>query len=157
MSGEADIVKGRIKEAADVLTNNEKLRADGKTDQAVGKVKQTARKVVDAAKDAAKKTAVKEQVLQQTQNEEMEKFREQEHVTAKAATKAGGAEDNYQSQESLAAYVDKEDTQLKDADHQIDDLKQRVDKLEGDEKAGLNKQVDRLQELRTRAGDKLSD
>jgi uncharacterized protein YjbJ (UPF0337 family) len=56
MSGENDIVKGRIKEAAGVLTNNDKLRADGKTDQAVGKVKQTAGKVVDAAKDAAKKT-----------------------------------------------------------------------------------------------------
>jgi uncharacterized protein YjbJ (UPF0337 family) len=57
VSGERDIVKGRIKEAAGVLANNEKLQAEGKTDQAVGKVKQTAGKVVDAAKDAAKKTA----------------------------------------------------------------------------------------------------
>ena len=87
----------------------------------------------------------------------MEKVREQEQVTAEAATKAGEAENKYQSQESLAAYVDKEETQLKDADHQIDDLKQRADKLEGDEKAALDKQVDRLQELRTRAGDKLSE
>jgi uncharacterized protein YjbJ (UPF0337 family) len=56
MSGEKDIVKGRIKEAAGVLTGNEKLRADGKTDQAVGQVKQTAGKVVDAAKDTTKRT-----------------------------------------------------------------------------------------------------
>ena len=56
MSGKKDIVKGRIKEAAGVLTGNDKLRAEGKTDQAVGKVKRTAGKVVDAVKDAAKKT-----------------------------------------------------------------------------------------------------
>lgn len=56
MSGEKDIVKGRIKEAAGALTGNDKLRKSGKTDQTVGKVKQTAGKVVDAAKDAAKKT-----------------------------------------------------------------------------------------------------
>jgi uncharacterized protein YjbJ (UPF0337 family) len=62
MSGEKEIVKGRIKEATGVLTNNEKLRAEGKTDQVVGKVRQAAGKVVDAAKDAATKTveAVKE-------------------------------------------------------------------------------------------------
>ena len=56
MSGKADIVKGRIKEAAGVLTNNDELREAGKTDQVVGKVKQAAQKVVDTAKDAAKKT-----------------------------------------------------------------------------------------------------
>ena len=56
MSGEKDIVKGRIKEATGVLTNNERLRAEGKTDQAVGRIKQTAGKVVDAAKDAARMT-----------------------------------------------------------------------------------------------------
>ena len=59
MSGEKDIVKGRIKEAAGVLTDNDKLRTEGKIDQAVGKVKQTAGKVIDAAKEAAKKTADK--------------------------------------------------------------------------------------------------
>ena len=56
MSGEADIVKGRIKEAIGVLTNDEKLREAGQTDQTVGKVKQTAQKVVEAARDAAEKT-----------------------------------------------------------------------------------------------------
>ena len=106
---------------------------------------------------AFKKIAVKEQALHETQAEEMEKVRKQEQVTAEAATKAGAAENKYQSQEALTVYVDKEETQLKDADHRIDDLKQRADKLEGDEKAALDKQVDRLQELRTRAGDKLSE
>lgn len=47
MSGKTDVVKGRIKEAAGVLTGNDELRAEGKTDQAVGKVKQVAEKAVD--------------------------------------------------------------------------------------------------------------
>ena len=57
MSGEKDIVKGRIKESAGVLTNDDKLRAEGKADQAVGKVKQTVGEVVDALTDAARKTS----------------------------------------------------------------------------------------------------
>ena len=40
MGGKTDVAKGRIKEAAGVLTGNDKLRAEGKADQAVGKVKQ---------------------------------------------------------------------------------------------------------------------
>ena len=56
MSGKTDIVKGRIKEAVGALTNDEKLRLEGQSDQAVGEVKQMAQKVVDATKDAAKKT-----------------------------------------------------------------------------------------------------
>ena len=52
MGGKTDEVKGRIKEAAGVLTGNDKLRAEGKTDQAVGEVKQVAVKVVDAVKKA---------------------------------------------------------------------------------------------------------
>lgn len=111
----------------------------------------------EVMEQASDEIADKEQVLQDTQAEEMEKVREQQQVTAEAAAKAGEAENKYQSQEALAAYVDKEETRLKDADNRIDDLKQRADKLEGDEKAALNKQVDRLQELRTRAGDKLSE
>ncbi len=34
MGGKTDVVKGRIKEAAGVLTGNDKLREEGKTDQA---------------------------------------------------------------------------------------------------------------------------
>jgi uncharacterized protein YjbJ (UPF0337 family) len=55
MSGKTDIVKGRIKEAAGALTGNDKLREEGKTDQAVGKVKQIAEKAVDKVEQAVKK------------------------------------------------------------------------------------------------------
>ena len=54
MAGTTDVVKGRIKEAAGALTGNDKLRADGKADQAVGKVKQVAEKAVDQVKRAVK-------------------------------------------------------------------------------------------------------
>ena len=52
MSGKTDQIKGRIKEAAGVLTDNERLKRKGKLDQAVGKVKETAEKAVDKMKDA---------------------------------------------------------------------------------------------------------
>jgi len=55
MGGKTDVVKGRIKEAAGALTGNDKLREEGKTDQAVGKVKQAAQKAVDTVKKAVKK------------------------------------------------------------------------------------------------------
>jgi uncharacterized protein YjbJ (UPF0337 family) len=55
MSGNTDVVKGRIKEAAGALTGDEKLRQQGRTDQAVGEVKQTVQKVVDKVKKAVDK------------------------------------------------------------------------------------------------------
>jgi len=55
MSGKTDEVKGRIKEAAGVLTGNEKLRAKGQADQAVGEVKQVAEKVVKKIDQSVKK------------------------------------------------------------------------------------------------------
>ena len=55
MSGNTDVTKGRIKEAAGVLTGNDKLRAEGKADQAVGEVEQVAEKTVDSVKEAVKK------------------------------------------------------------------------------------------------------
>ena len=54
MGGKTDVVKGRIKEAAGVLTGNDRLRAEGKADQAVGKAKTAVAKVVDKAKKAVK-------------------------------------------------------------------------------------------------------
>ena len=54
MGGKTDVVKGKIKEAAGVLTGNDKLREAGKTDQAGGKVKQAAAKVVNKVKKALK-------------------------------------------------------------------------------------------------------
>jgi len=55
MSGKTDVAKGRIKEAAGALTGNDKLREEGKTDQAVGKTKQAVQKVADTVKKAVKK------------------------------------------------------------------------------------------------------
>ena len=55
MGGKTDVVKGRIKEAAGALTGNDKLRAEGKTDQAVGKTKQVVQKAADTVKKAVKK------------------------------------------------------------------------------------------------------
>jgi uncharacterized protein YjbJ (UPF0337 family) len=52
MSGKTDVVKGRIKEAAGVLTGNDKLCEEGRADQAVGKTKQAAQKAVDAVRKA---------------------------------------------------------------------------------------------------------
>jgi uncharacterized protein YjbJ (UPF0337 family) len=55
MSGKTDVVKGRIKEAAGTLTGNDKLREKGRADQAIGKTKQAAQKVVDNVKKAVDK------------------------------------------------------------------------------------------------------
>jgi uncharacterized protein YjbJ (UPF0337 family) len=55
MGGKTDVVKGRIKEAAGALTGNDKLRAQGRTDQAVGKAKQAVQQAADTVKKAVKK------------------------------------------------------------------------------------------------------
>ena len=55
MGGKTDVVKGRIKEAAGALTGNDKLRAEGKTDQVVGKVEQVVQDTADTIKKAVKK------------------------------------------------------------------------------------------------------
>ena len=52
MAGEADKMKGRVKEAAGALADDDKLRREGKMDQAAGKVKDTATKAVDKVKRA---------------------------------------------------------------------------------------------------------
>ena len=59
MSGKADEIKGRVKEAAGAITDDDKLRREGKIDQAAGKVKEAAEKAVEkvqvAVKDANKR------------------------------------------------------------------------------------------------------
>ncbi len=55
MAGKQDEIKGRIKEAAGALTDNNELRREGKIDQAAGKVKQAAEKVVEKVQGAMKK------------------------------------------------------------------------------------------------------
>lgn len=60
MGGKADQFKGRIKEAAGELTDNDRLEREGKLDRATGKVKETAGNLKDKVEDAA--DAVKEKV-----------------------------------------------------------------------------------------------
>jgi uncharacterized protein YjbJ (UPF0337 family) len=54
MSGTTDKIKGRVKEAVGVLTDDQKLKDEGRLDQKVGKIKQTIEHAVDKAKDAVK-------------------------------------------------------------------------------------------------------
>lgn len=51
MSGKTDDLKGRVKEAAGAIADDDRLRREGKTDQAAGKIKQTVEKAVDRAKE----------------------------------------------------------------------------------------------------------
>jgi len=46
-----DDIKGRVKEAAGDLTDDDDLKREGKLDQAAGKVKDKAGDVVDSVKD----------------------------------------------------------------------------------------------------------
>jgi uncharacterized protein YjbJ (UPF0337 family) len=52
MSGKADELKGRAKEAAGAVADDDRLRREGKVDQAAGKTKQAAEKAVDKVKEA---------------------------------------------------------------------------------------------------------
>ncbi len=54
MSGTSDKIKGRVKEAVGVLTDDKRLKREGKLDQATGKIKKTVERVVDKAKNAVK-------------------------------------------------------------------------------------------------------
>jgi uncharacterized protein YjbJ (UPF0337 family) len=51
MSGESDQLKGRLKQAAGDLTDDDDLKREGKADEAAGKVKDGAEKVKDKAED----------------------------------------------------------------------------------------------------------
>jgi len=57
MSGKMDQVKGRIKEAAGVLTDDESLKREGQLDQVVGQVKEAAAKVAEKVKEKVERTA----------------------------------------------------------------------------------------------------
>jgi uncharacterized protein YjbJ (UPF0337 family) len=48
--GARDKIKGRVKEAVGVVTDNKRLKDEGRMDQAVGKVKQAVERVIDKAK-----------------------------------------------------------------------------------------------------------
>lgn len=49
--GKTDELKGRAKEAAGALTDDDELRQEGRIEQGAGKVKKKAEEVVDKAKE----------------------------------------------------------------------------------------------------------
>jgi uncharacterized protein YjbJ (UPF0337 family) len=49
-SGTSDKIKGRVEEAVGVLTDDQRLKDEGKLDQATGKIKQAVERVLDKAK-----------------------------------------------------------------------------------------------------------
>src|SRR6266540_2171158 len=51
MEGKTDDIKGRAKEAAGDLTDDEELQREGKVDRAAGSVKEKGEQFVDKAKD----------------------------------------------------------------------------------------------------------
>jgi uncharacterized protein YjbJ (UPF0337 family) len=55
MSAKTDVVKGRLKEVTGTLTGNDELRAEGKTDQSISMVKQSADKTVNKVEKAVTK------------------------------------------------------------------------------------------------------
>ena len=57
MSGKTDQIKGRIKEAAGVLTDDDSLKREGKLDQVVGKVKEKAAKVAKKVEKTVERAA----------------------------------------------------------------------------------------------------
>ena len=50
-----DKIKGRLKEALGVITNNDRLKREGQTDQVVGEVKEAAEKVKDKVERVVEK------------------------------------------------------------------------------------------------------
>jgi uncharacterized protein YjbJ (UPF0337 family) len=53
MSGTSDKIKGRVKEAVGVLTDDRRLKNEGKLDQATGKIKDVVERMIDKAKNVA--------------------------------------------------------------------------------------------------------
>jgi uncharacterized protein YjbJ (UPF0337 family) len=49
MSGTSDKIKGRVKEAVGALTDDQRLKDEGRLDQTTGKIKKTVERVIDKA------------------------------------------------------------------------------------------------------------
>jgi uncharacterized protein YjbJ (UPF0337 family) len=59
MGSKTDKIKGRLKEAGGVLTDDDSLKREGQRDQIVGKVKETAERAAEKVKETAEKVAQK--------------------------------------------------------------------------------------------------
>ena len=57
MNAKVDKIKGRLEEAAGILTNDRRLKNRGKIDQAAGKAKEAIGSVIDKATGAAKRVS----------------------------------------------------------------------------------------------------
>ncbi|MEZ5379538.1 MAG: CsbD family protein [Acidimicrobiales bacterium] len=55
MAGEVDQMKGRMKQAAGDLTDDDKLKAEGKADEAGGKIKDAVDDAIENVKEGAQK------------------------------------------------------------------------------------------------------
>jgi uncharacterized protein YjbJ (UPF0337 family) len=55
MGSTTDKIKGRVKEAVGAITDNDRLKQEGRTDQAVGEVKETVEKAKDKVKRVVEK------------------------------------------------------------------------------------------------------
>ena len=54
MSGTSDKIKGRVKETVGVLTDDQRLKDEGRLDQTTGKIKKAMERVIDKAKKTVK-------------------------------------------------------------------------------------------------------
>jgi uncharacterized protein YjbJ (UPF0337 family) len=54
MSGTSDKIKGRVKEAVGALTDDQRLKDEGRLEQTTGKIKKTAERVIDKASKTVK-------------------------------------------------------------------------------------------------------
>jgi len=59
MGSKIDKIKGRIKEAVGVLTDNDDLQREGQRDQVVGEVKETAARAVEKVKAVVERAVEK--------------------------------------------------------------------------------------------------
>jgi uncharacterized protein YjbJ (UPF0337 family) len=55
MGSKIDKIKGRLKEAAGVLTDNDSLKREGQRDQVVGEAKDKVERVAEKVKETAEK------------------------------------------------------------------------------------------------------
>jgi uncharacterized protein YjbJ (UPF0337 family) len=55
MGSKIDKIKGRLKEAAGVLTDNDSLKREGQQDQVVGEAKDKVERVAEKVKETAEK------------------------------------------------------------------------------------------------------
>ncbi|HVB79447.1 MAG TPA: CsbD family protein [Candidatus Binataceae bacterium] len=53
MSGTSDKIRGRVKEAVGALTDDQRLKDEGKLEQTTGKIKKTVERTIDKAKKTA--------------------------------------------------------------------------------------------------------